>query len=72
MGSTEKVFGNPLHPYTKMLLSSVPQLHRKWDEADLGAGNGAEGGAPEALEAEQGSGVLQEVEDDHFVVPLPG
>lgn len=32
MGATEKVFGNPTHPYTKMLLASVPQLHRKWEE----------------------------------------
>jgi peptide/nickel transport system ATP-binding protein len=29
-GATPKVFGNPLHPYTRMLLSSVPQLHTKW------------------------------------------
>jgi peptide/nickel transport system ATP-binding protein len=70
MGLTEKVFGNPLHPYTKMLLSSVPQLHRKWDEADL-EGSGAGGSTLEALEAEEASGALQEVEDDHFVVPLP-
>jgi len=32
LGATEKVFGNPTHPYTKMLLASVPQLHRKWEE----------------------------------------
>jgi ABC-type oligopeptide transport system ATPase subunit len=32
MGATGKVFGNPTHPYTKMLLASVPQLHRKWEE----------------------------------------
>jgi peptide/nickel transport system ATP-binding protein len=30
MGETEKVFGNPLHDYTRMLLSAVPELHRKW------------------------------------------
>jgi ABC-type oligopeptide transport system ATPase subunit len=30
MGETGKVFGNPLHDYTKMLLSAVPELHRKW------------------------------------------
>ncbi len=30
MGSTVKVFGNPQHPYTKMLLEAVPQLHKKW------------------------------------------
>ncbi|MGD0166410.1 MAG: ATP-binding cassette domain-containing protein [Gaiellaceae bacterium] len=32
MGATEKVFGHPTHPYTKMLLASVPQLHRKWED----------------------------------------
>ena len=31
MGETEKVFGNPQHPYTRMLLASVPRLHAKWN-----------------------------------------
>ena len=31
MGDTEKVFRNPLHPYTQMLLQSVPTLDRKWE-----------------------------------------
>jgi peptide/nickel transport system ATP-binding protein len=31
MGATEKLFGNPLHPYTKMLLNSVPRLDKKWE-----------------------------------------
>ena len=31
-GATPKVFGNPQHPYTRALLASVPQLHRKWDD----------------------------------------
>lgn len=30
MGATAKVFGSPLHPYTKMLLRSVPSLHDRW------------------------------------------
>ncbi len=30
MGTTALVFGNPLHPYTKMLLASVPHLHDRW------------------------------------------
>jgi ABC-type oligopeptide transport system ATPase subunit len=30
-GATAKVFGSPFHPYTRMLLTSVPQLHTKWD-----------------------------------------
>jgi len=35
-GDTERVFGNPLHPYTRMLLASVPQLHRSWEDAPVG------------------------------------
>jgi len=31
MGDTEKVFHNPLHPYTQMLLESVPDLNVKWE-----------------------------------------
>jgi peptide/nickel transport system ATP-binding protein len=34
MGRTDAVFGNPLHPYTRMLLSSVPQLRRSWAEVE--------------------------------------
>jgi len=36
MGSTEKVFGNPRHDYTRMLLSAVPELHKKWRHTPLG------------------------------------
>jgi peptide/nickel transport system ATP-binding protein len=31
MGETQKIFNNPLHPYTKMLLASVPQIDKEWD-----------------------------------------
>ena len=31
MGATQKVFDNPQHEYTKMLLTAVPQLHKKWE-----------------------------------------
>jgi ABC-type oligopeptide transport system ATPase subunit len=55
MGATPRVFGNPVHPYTRMLLASVPQLHRKWT-ADP---------AP-AYDADVG-GRLVEVEDGHLV-----
>ena len=65
-GATEKVFGNPLHPYTKRLLDSVPRLDSKW------TGNGKAGAVPEDSwppEAEPGGpGALVEVEDDHFVL----
>lgn len=33
-GQTTAVFENPLHPYTRNLLASVPQLHRRWDEVE--------------------------------------
>jgi ABC-type oligopeptide transport system ATPase subunit len=33
MGLTPKVFGHPQHSYTRRLLTAVPQLHRKWEQA---------------------------------------
>jgi peptide/nickel transport system ATP-binding protein len=35
MGATEKVYDNPLHPYTKMLMASVPRLDKKWEEVEV-------------------------------------
>ncbi|MBN1983074.1 MAG: ABC transporter ATP-binding protein [Chitinivibrionales bacterium] len=31
MGETKEIFNNPLHPYTQLLLDSVPRLDKKWD-----------------------------------------
>ena len=39
LGATQKVFGDPQHPYTRALLASVPQLHRKWSQ-DAGRARG--------------------------------
>jgi ABC-type oligopeptide transport system ATPase subunit len=39
-GPTDRVFENPLHPYTQMLLASVPTLGERW--ADEISPNGAE------------------------------
>jgi ABC-type oligopeptide transport system ATPase subunit len=60
MGATEKVFGDPRHPYTQNLLASVPLLHEKWSadgEAAAVAARSLDGaGAPE----------LVSVDDDHL------
>jgi ABC-type oligopeptide transport system ATPase subunit len=55
MGATDRVFGNPLHPYTRKLLASVPQLHTKWEPLEAEAEPAADGQA------------LVQAEDDHFV-----
>lgn len=33
-GVTSSVFSDPLHPYTRSLLASVPQLDQRWEEAE--------------------------------------
>ena len=79
MGSTEKIYSNPLHPYTKMLMASVPRLDKKWEEVEVDL---------EAMQVEPSSGcvyyercpvadkdescerqrpTLIEAESDHFV-----
>ena len=48
MGATQKIFGNPQHDYTKILLTAVPELHKKWQHKplspDLVSVNGASDG----------------------------
>jgi peptide/nickel transport system ATP-binding protein len=73
MGATELVFGNPLHPYTRALVSAVPQLHRKWAEveAELRAHGDASAGSCLYHKAYPVAGpdvpTLAKVEEGHYV-----
>jgi peptide/nickel transport system ATP-binding protein len=66
MGATERVFGNPLHPYTRMLLASVPRLHERWGRA----GDEPERPGADARAGDGEIGALVEVEEDHLVATL--
>ena len=63
-GATEKVFGNPVHPYTRRLLDAVPHFASKWkDEPRLVTDDDA------AVETVS-EGPLVEIEEDHFVLEV--
>ena len=57
-GATEKVFGNPQHPYTRMLLSSVPRLDTKWETTATDR---------ELRSVPEEAVSLKPVDDDHYV-----
>jgi peptide/nickel transport system ATP-binding protein len=78
MGATEKIFYHSLHPYTKMLMASVPRLDKKWEEGiefplDLTgqAGSCAYFERCPAVEKNElcknNKPPLVQVEEDHFV-----
>jgi len=57
-GATEKVFGNPQHPYTRMLLACVPRLDEKWGPTPSDRGLRA---TPDSERT------LQPIDDEHYV-----
>jgi len=79
MGATEKIFSHPIHPYTKMLMASVPRLDEKWKSGTTEL-TSKEIGTPEgcpyfdrcpvadkALGCDRFRPTLQELEPNHFV-----
>ena len=57
MGATVKVFGNPAHPYTQMLLTSVPHLTERWEPSPH---------TPTTEDEYGDDGPLIRLEKDHF------
>jgi peptide/nickel transport system ATP-binding protein len=35
LGQTDKIYNSPVHPYTRMLMESVPRLDKKWEEVEI-------------------------------------
>jgi peptide/nickel transport system ATP-binding protein len=58
-GATDKVFGSPQHPYTQMLLASVPRLDEKWGPVPTET--------RELQSVREPERTLQRVADDHYV-----
>ena len=56
MGATEKIFSNPQHEYTQMLLTAVPELHKKWAHEPLVPVSAAVNGVTPDIIASNGHG----------------
>ncbi len=79
MGATERIYFHPLHPYTRMLMASVPRLDKKWEETEAELqGRPAEGTggcvyydrcplADKGLGCSRSRPSLVQVEEDHAV-----
>jgi len=66
-GDTKKVYQNPIHPYTKMLFKSVPDIHSKWDRNEEFLPEHVVQEVKEFYSENAGRG-FEEVEKDHVVL----
>lgn len=78
-GVTEKIYDHPLHPYTRMIMASVPRLDRKWADVEIrlrGQQSALTDGcvyyarcplASKTRDCDRHSPPLIEVESDHWV-----
>lgn len=68
-GDMESVLGNPRHPYTRLLLSAVPDPDRRFGEAQVGD----ELGDIETIRRQTSlpQPEIREVAPNHFIRPMP-
>jgi len=68
-GATDSVLADPQHPYTRLLLSAVPDPDRRFGDADAGS----ELGQIEIIRRQSaiGQSEVREVAPNHFIRPMP-
>lgn len=68
-GDTESVLGNPQHPYTRLLLSAVPDPDRRFTETGLGD----ELSRIDVIRRQSAlpQGAMREIGPNHFIRPMP-
>lgn len=66
-GATEKIYQNPIHPYTKMLFASVPDINQKWDRGEKFLPEQVVEQIQKFYAENKGRGI-EEVEADHSVL----
>jgi peptide/nickel transport system ATP-binding protein len=66
-GKTKKIYENPVHPYTRMLFESVPDIGQKWDRNEEFLPEQIVYDVREFYNKNKGEG-FQEVEEEHSVL----
>ncbi|NLM41730.1 MAG: ABC transporter ATP-binding protein [Firmicutes bacterium] len=66
-GATAEVYHHPVHPYTKMLFRSVPDIGRRWDPQEKFVPEAVNREIAEFYAANRGQGMVQ-VSPDHAVL----
>lgn len=76
MGAIDKIYSNPVHPYTKLLMASVPRLDKEWEAVNVdlrGKQAGYTGGCiyhrrcADATDKCLQEPPMTEIEKDHYI-----
>lgn len=66
-GQTKKIYQNPVHPYTRMLFESVPDIGRRWNREEDFLPEQIVDDVNKFYEKHQGKGLI-EVDEEHSVL----